>query len=178
MGVTKSDIFVACPSAKGYGYDVWRTNLDFGEPQKIVTGLSGCCGQMDIQAHDGKLYVAENGRKRVACYDRDGKKLATWGKSSRTDVVGFGSCCNPMNVRFGPDGMVYTSESNLGRVKRFTPKGEFLGVVGTVTIVPGCKHVAIDTSPDGKTIYMLDITRSHIVVMTEKTSEPKTASLN
>jgi hypothetical protein len=42
----------------------------------------------------------------------------------------------------------------------------------------GCKHVAIGTSPDGKTIYMLDITRSHIVVMTEKTSEPKTASLN
>ena len=33
------------------------------------------------------------------------------------------------------------------------------------------------TSRDGKKIYMLDITRSHIVVMTEKAGEPKTASL-
>jgi hypothetical protein len=64
----------------------------------------------------------------------------------------------------------------LGRVKRFTPDGEFLGLVGTVTIVPGCRRVAIGISRDGKNVYMLDITRSHIVVMTEKTADPTTAA--
>jgi sugar lactone lactonase YvrE len=175
LAVTAQDVFVACPSAQGFGYDVWRTDHDFGGAEKIVTRLSGCCGQMDIQAHDGMLFVPENGRKRVICFDREGKQVYAWGESSRTDVVGFGSCCNPMNLRIGSDGVVYTSESNLGRVKRFTPDGEFLGVVGTVTIVPGCKHVAIAVSPDGKTVYMLDITRSHIVVMTEKPAAAKTA---
>ncbi len=178
LAVTDRDVFVACPSAKGYGYEVWRTNHDFGDAKRIVKGLSGCCGQMDIQAHEGLLFVPENGRKRVRCFDREGGEVSSWGKSSRTDVVGFGSCCNPMNVRIGPEGVVYTSESNLGRVKRFTPDGKFLGVVGTVTIVPGCKHVAIAISPDGKTVYMLDITRSHIVVMTEKSADKTVSSEN
>jgi sugar lactone lactonase YvrE len=123
---------------------------------------------MDIQTHDGKLYVAENSRKRVVCYDREGEEQCSWGKSSRTDVEGFGSCCNPMNLRFGSDGMAYTSEASLGRIKRYSPTGELLGVVGTSSIVPGCKHVAIDISADGKRVYMLDITRSQIVVMAKK----------
>ena len=176
LAVTAQDVFVVCPSAQGFGFDVWRTDHNFAEAKRIVTRLSGCCGQMDVQAHEGTVFVPENGRKRVVCFDREGKEICTWGESARTDVVGFGSCCNPMNLRIGPEGVVYTSESSIGRVKRFKPDGEFLGVVGTVTIVPGCKHVAIAVSPDGKTVYMLDITRSHIVVLTEKPPAAKTAS--
>ena len=171
LAVTDQDVFMACPAIKGYGYDVWRTDLEFGAAKRIVTGLRGCCGQLDIQAHDGKVYVAENSRKRVVCYDREGEQLSTWGSSSREGVEGFGSCCNPMNLRLGPDGSTYTSEASVGRIKRYSPTGECLGVVGTATIVPGCKHVAIGISADGKRIYMLDITRSHIVVMTEKPAE-------
>ncbi len=168
MAATERDVFVACAATKGSGFDVWRTDHDFGNPEKIVTGLRGCCGQMDIQACNGELWVAENGRAQVVRYDRDGKQLAAWGKKDRKDVVGFGSCCNPMNIRLGPDGVVYTSESNLGRIKRFSPDGEFLGLVGTVKIVPGCKHVPIGINTDGSRIYMLDITRSPIVVMASK----------
>jgi hypothetical protein len=43
-----------------------------------------------------------------------------------------------------------------------------LGLVGSVDIVPGCKNVAIAVSQDGGRVYMLDITRSHIVVMSAK----------
>jgi sugar lactone lactonase YvrE len=168
IGVTGSDVFVACPATKGYGYDVWRMTADLKDPKKIVTGLRGCCGQMDIQAAAGKLYVAENSRFRVVCYDRDGKQLASWGKGDRKSVEGFGSCCNPMNVRVGPDGNVYTSESNVGRIKRYSPDGKLLGVVGTSTIVPGCKHVAIGMNKDLSRVYMLDITRTNIIVMAKK----------
>jgi hypothetical protein len=165
IAVTEQDLFVACPSSQGSGYDVWRTDHDFQNPRKIVTRLRGCCGQMDIQAADGKLYVAENARTRVVAYDRDGNELGAWGKGDRTGVVGFGSCCNPMNIRFGPGGEVYTSEASVGRVKRFSPDGEFLGLIGNVTIVPGCKHVPIAISADGDHVYLLDITRTHIVVL-------------
>ena len=115
IAVTDRDIFVSTPAVEGYGYDVWRMGLDFSEPERIVTGLSGCC--------------------------------------------------NPMNLRFGPGGEVYTAESTLGRIKRFSADGELLGVVGSVKLVPGCKHVAIAVADKGDRVYMLDITRNQIIVM-------------
>ena len=165
IAITDEDVFVACPAVKGYGYDVWRLDRELKQPKKIVERLSGCCGQMDIQARDGKLYVAENGRHRVVCYDREGKQLCAWGQTDRVGVKGFGSCCNPMNIRFGSDGNVYTSESNLGRVKRYSPNGDFLGVVGVASIIPGCKHVAVGLDKGGNRVYLLDITRKQIIVM-------------
>jgi len=168
IAVSGKDVFVACPMTKGFGYAVWRTDADFGNAERIVEGLSGCCGQMDIQARDGKIYAAENARKRVICYDRDGKQLASWGKNERGGPEGFGSCCNPMNLRIGSDGNVYTSESNVGRIKRFTPEGKFLGLIGAAEIVPGCKHVAIGVNADASRVYLLDITRWQVVLLTKQ----------
>ena len=87
--------------------------------EQIVTGLRGCCGQMDVQAGPNGVYVAENSRDRVCRYDREGEMLTHWGKSARKGLVGFGSCCNPMNVCFGPKGTVLTAESTTGHIKQF-----------------------------------------------------------
>ena len=168
IAVTGKDLFVACSATEGLGYDVWRMDLDFNNATKVVTGLRGCCSQMDIQAHGGDLFVAENSRGRVVQYDRDGNQITAWGKVDRNDPEGFGSCCNPMNIRFGPKAEVYTSEASVGSVKRFSADGQFLGLVGSVGLVPGCKHVAIGVSKDGDRVYMLDITRSHIAVLGRK----------
>mgnify|MGYP003860838159 CR=1 FL=1 len=168
IAVGQQDVFVATPSPKGFGYCVWRLDHDLKNPQRIVDRLVGCCGQMDIQTYNGDLYVAENSRKRVLRFDRQGKQLAAWGKAERADEEGFGSCCNPMNIRFGPNGEVYTSEASLGRIKRYSIDGQFLGIVGTAEIVPGCKHVPIAISSDGQRVYMLDINRTHVVVLGRK----------
>ena len=168
ISATESDVFVACRAAVGYGFEVWRTSRDFENGTRIVGELSGCCGQMDVQSSADGVFVAENARARVCRYDRDGKLICQWGEREREGAVGFGSCCNPMNVAFGPQEQVYTAEATLGRIKRFSATGEFLGLVGSVDIVPGCKNVAIAVSQDGSRVYMLDITRSHIVVMSVK----------
>ena len=165
IAISQRDVFVATPSPKGFGYCVWRLDHDLKNPQRIVDRLVGCCGQMDIQTYNGDLYVAENSRKRVLRFDREGKQLAAWGRAERAGEEGFGSCCNPMNIRFGPAGEVYTSEASVGRIKRYSIDGQFLGIVGIAEIVPGCKHVPIAISPDGQRVYMLDINRSHIVVL-------------
>ena len=78
---------------------------------------------------------------------------------------GFGSCGNPMNISFDAADNVLTSEVSVGAVKRFTLDGQFLGPVGLSEIVPGCKHTPIGLSPDGKTLYMLDIMQRQIIVM-------------
>lgn len=163
-----SSIYVAVPATVGYGFEIWRMDGQFENGEKIVSGLRGCCSQMDVQACKNGIFVAENSRHRVVHYDRDGKLVASWGKRDRTGVDGFTSCCNPMNVAFGANGDVYTAESTTGRIKRFTPKGELVQYVGDVKLVPGCKNVSIAVSKDGQRVYMLDITRNHIVLMKQR----------
>jgi hypothetical protein len=177
IAINEKDVFICCQPPKGYGFQVWRGDQNLENFKMIVPSLRGCCGNMDIQAHGDKLYAAENARKKVVVFDRDGKKLASWGGSGR-DGIGenFGSCCNPMNIRFDHEGNVLTSESNVGVIKRFTPEGKFLGRVGRVEIIPGCKHVAIGVADNGEKIYMLDITRSHIVLMEPVKDNAKVAT--
>lgn len=158
-------VYVATSAPKGYGFAVWRMNRDFAEADSIVDGLSGCCGQMDVQAGKDGLFVAENSRHRVCRFDENGKLVCEWGSQARTGTRGFGSCCNPMNVAFGPGGSVYTAESGSGRIKRYDAEGNLLGLVGSVEIVPGCKKVSIAVDSSGDRVYMLDITRHHIVMM-------------
>jgi len=165
LSATSKDVFVACASTIGRGFDIWRTNHEFDKGQKIVEGLSGCCGQMDVQASDEGVFVAENTRHKVRRFNRNGQGVNEWGSHDRVGGLGFGGCCNPMNVAIGPTQSVYTAESGSGRIQRFHPNGSFIELVGQVELVPGCKKVAIAVSPNGERVYMLDITRNHIVVM-------------
>ncbi|MGI9428971.1 MAG: hypothetical protein ACR2NM_09955, partial [Bythopirellula sp.] len=168
ISAARGEVFVATGAAQGYGYDVYRFDENLENPEKVVTQLRGCCGQMDVQACEAGLFVAENSRHQVRHFDREGEKLNAWGSRARSGVRGFGSCCNPMNVAFGPDGTVYTAESNSGRIKRFSAEGELMELIGSVELVPGCKKVSIAVTKDHKRVYMLDITRNHIIVMEAK----------
>jgi hypothetical protein len=170
ISASRDEVFFACSSSTGSGFDVWRTNYQFTEGRKIGESLRGCCGQLDVQANDNGIYVAENTRHRVRGYSRDGRQLLEFGSRERDQAEGFSGCCNPMNVAFGDDGSVYTAESGIGRIKRFSADGSFIDLVGQVELVPGCKKVAISVSPKGDQVYMLDITRGHIVVMTRNAS--------
>jgi len=170
IAVAKDDLFVACRARSGFA--VWRMDHDFGNAKKIVDRLSGCCGQMDVQTHNGELFAAENARHRVVRYDREGKALANWGKSERTGIEGFGSCCNPMNLRFAGDGSLLTSESSLGRIKRYDPDGRLLGVLGVAKVELGCKHVPVDMSRDGTRIYVLNIGQREIAVLASPSATP------
>ena len=49
----------------------------------VVDKLRGCCGQMDIQSHDGKLWIPHNARHAVEAHDRDGKELSKFGTSGK-----------------------------------------------------------------------------------------------
>lgn len=165
VAVTDQDIFVSVRKLKGYGYDVWRTNHDFAEGEKVVSDLGGCCGQLDIQASGGKLLVAENGKFRVGIYDRDGEFVSSFGKKDRKADEGFGSCCNPMNVRCCDNGDILTAESSIGDIKRFSSDGKFVGYVGRAKIGGGCKHVAIAFDPSRNRYYMQHQDKGQICVL-------------
>lgn len=165
IAVSDDAVFITTGIAKGYGFAVWRTDLDLKDPKQIVSNLSGCCGQMDVQVIGGEVFIAENTRHRVGRYDRDGKPLSTFGTRERESAGAcFGGCCNPMNVCLGPNGTVLTSESE-GFVKSFLTDGTYVGLIGKAQVGGGCKNVSIASSPDGDRVYFYDLDKSRIVVM-------------
>lgn len=172
ISTDEDSVYVACGMPAGYGYAVWKLDADFADGKEIVSGLSGCCGQMDVQANADGVFVAENSRKRVRRFDAEGESICDWGKSSE-GVDGFGSCCNPMNLAFGSDGAVYTAEDTTGRIKRYSSEGKLLSIVGAADVVPGCKKVSIGVDSTGDRVYMLDITKNNVAVLTRVLPDPK-----
>ncbi len=150
IAIGDSNVFVTCRSNEGFGYDIWKVTKDFENPEMVKGNLSGCCGQMDIQACDDKLLIAENTKFRVGIYDSKGKMISKFGQQDRTGDEGFGSCCNPMNVRCCENGDIITAESSIGTIKRFDAEGKLLGTIGKAKIGGGCKNVALahDTKLD------------------------------
>lgn len=173
LAVTSRDLFLCCNATEGYGYEVWRMTHEFSEPAKVVSDLGGCCGQCDIQATDEHLVLAENTKFKVGLLDRDGGRLTDFGKGDRKAVDGFGSCCNPMNVRCCDNGDILTAESSIGTIKRFSKDGELLGVVGKAKIGGGCKHVALGFDSTRDRYYMMNIDKSHICVLVPNAEAPE-----
>lgn len=169
IAVSGSDLFVACPSVSDFGYAVWRMDRDLKNPVQLVKGLSGCCGQMDIQAKDGKLWVAHNAKHRVECYDREGKLVRSFGRFDRKAADGFGGCCEPKNLRLASDGNVYAAESGPPvTLKRFSPQGKFGGVVALPEFSSGCVRVTIEVSADCQRFYILEPGANAIQVFAAK----------
>jgi hypothetical protein len=168
IAVSEKDVFIACGDVPGFGYAIWRMDLDLKNARKVLDNLGGCCGQMDIQVHGSDLLVAENTRHRFGRYDRDGKPLGHFGKKGDKEPDCFGGCCNPMNLRAaGAAGDIFTAESE-GIIKRFSPRGDFLATVGVVKLTGGCKNVAVAVAGDGSKVYLCDQPGSRFVVLTAR----------
>jgi len=176
IAATKQDVFIGVGSGWSLRSksSIVRFDRDLAQPTTVATDLRGCCQRLDLVAKDDVLYVAENTRYRVLKCDRNGKVLASWGKRDRTNIEGFGSCCNPMNFCFGPKGELYTAESGLGRIKRYTPDGKFLGLVGYIGVdrfsragrqAASCSNITVAVNKDGSRIYVLDFKNNLIRVM-------------
>ncbi len=173
IAVNSQDIFVCCSVMEGYGYEVWRLDHQLESPKKVVEMLGGCCGQCDIQANEEHLVVADNTKFQVSLLDRDGQPVSSFGKRDGEAVDGFGSCCNPMNVRCCSNGDILTAESSIGWIKRFNPAGELVSVIGKAGIGGGCKHVALGFDATRDRYYMMNVDKSHICVLVPKAEAPE-----
>lgn len=175
LSVTDKDIYLMCGETQGYGYSLWRMDLKLTTSEKVLSKLSGCCGQMDVQARGDQIVIAENTRHRVARYDRDGTLADSFGTRGRESTgANFGGCCNPMNCRIMSNGDVYTAESE-GIIKKFNDKGEFVAMVGMVRLTGGCKNVAVAATATGDRVYFCDQPGSQFVILEQK---PAAAAAN
>ncbi len=179
IAATETDVFAA------YGQSwslrsksqLFRLDRQLENRQQIVEGLRGCCQRCDIAVLNGVVYAAENSAYRVVLLDRDGNRLAKWGSKNRKDITAFGSCCNPMNLCFDAEDVLYTSESGRGRVKRYTTDGQFLSLVGYVGVnrfnraggqASSCSNMALAVTPDGNRVYIMDVKNNVVRVLQRK----------
>ncbi len=170
IAATEKEVFVSLPESSGYGYGVWRLSPELDVDKVVLKGGRGCCGQYDIQTDGKNLIIAENTKFQVGVYSRDGKRIHGFGNKTRGSDDGFGSCCNPMNVRCCQNGEILTAESSIGHIKRFSPEGKYLGFVGTAKVAGGCKHVAIGFDPERNYYYMMHEDLSHVAVLVPKSN--------
>ena len=179
IAVTDSDVLVAFGSGWSLGSKskLYRFDLELQNPQALADGLRGCCQRCDIKSREGVVHLAENSAHRVVQYDREGNVLKKWGERGRDDLKTFGACCNPMNICFDGKGVLYTAESGLGRVKRYTPDGEFIDLVGYVGterfwhgsgLAASCSNMAIAVTGDGRRVYVMDYKNNRIRVLDKK----------
>jgi len=173
IAATDNEVYVACSEQVGYGYGVWRLSPDLTVEDQVIKEARGCCGQFDIQTDGKNLILAENTKFEVGIYDRNGKRLSGFGKRASNSDDGFGSCCNPMNVRCRGTDEILTAESSIGHIKRYSTDGKFLGMVGTAKVAGGCKHVAIGFDPDRNIYYMMHEDLSHVAVLVIKEEAPE-----
>ena len=171
LAVTEQDVFMAAPSASDFTFRVYRFDHTLQNPKLVVEKLRGCCGQMDIQAHDGRLWIPHNARHAVENLDREGKQLSKFGKAGRVKATDFGGCCEPKNLRVLANGDILAAESGPPTcIKRFSASGQFKEVVALVKNGTGdCVRVTVEVSPDGQRYYLLDTTRDAIRVFARKT---------
>ncbi len=171
LSVSDQYLFLSCRNVSGY--DVWRCDFDFQNAERVLSGLRGCCGQMDIQAAGDRLLVAENTKFRVGVYDTNGKTLDHFGSRDRTGKEGFGSCCNPMNIRCCSNGDILTAESSVGHIKRFSADGTFQAYIGKAKISAGCKHVAVAWDEQRDRYYIMNVDQNSICVLVPLSEAPE-----
>jgi len=169
LAVTEQDVFMAVGAPNDFSYRVYRLDHALENPKLVVEKLRGCCGQMDIQSHEGKLWIPHNARHQVESRDRDGKELLKFGKAGRVKANDFGGCCEPKNMRVLANGDILAAESGPPTcIKRFSATGKFIEVVAALNSKGDCVRVTVEVSPDGKRYYMLDTARDAIRVFGSK----------
>jgi hypothetical protein len=170
IAVSGRDLFVAGPSAKDYTYQVYRYDTELQNPKLVVEKLHGCCDQMDIQVCDGNLWIPHNARHQVECRDREGKLLSKFGAHGMTKPEQFGGCCEPKNLRFLANGELLAAESGPPTcIKRFSKKGEYLGLLGVVRDSNGdCVRMTVEASADAKQYFLLDAPKDTIRIFGAK----------
>jgi hypothetical protein len=170
LAATDQDVFMTVGAPSDYTFQVYRFDHALANPKLVVEKLRGCCSTMDVQVHEGKLFIAHNARHKVEVRDRDGAELSKFGTKGKVKASDFGGCCEPKCLRVLPGGDVLTAESGPPTcIKRFSATGEFIEVVAVVEGAKGdCVRVTVAASPDRKKYYMLDTTKDIIRVFAAK----------
>ncbi len=136
LAVADGGVFVADAN----GRTVHRFSRD-GSPASVIDGKTGLTDgpgfvipspYFDIApGQGGTLWIVNPGLHRLEEYNFNGERIAVWPQRPGMGVEDFCGCCNPAHIARLRDGSIITSEKGLARIKVYTSRGRFTGVVAT-----------------------------------------------
>lgn len=147
-------------------------SIDGEDKDRDIAGFIVPSPYFDV-AFDNKeeLWIVNPGRLRVGLYGSDGNLLREWGTASM-EIDGFSGCCNPSHMAIGPDGMFFTAEKGLERIKIYDSRGNFVGVVaGPEKFKRGTTGLDLAVDSQGR-VVVLD-PRAGLVRVFEKITKTK-----
>ena len=97
---------------------------------------------------DGRIYVVDSGRHRVAFYDGAGQPLGHFGGAGKGD----GQLQGPVGIGIASDGTVYVADRDNQRLAAFSAAGKFLR---TLALAEGGTAVTpVDVAAEGKNLFV------------------------
>ena len=111
----------------------------------------------------GVIHAANPGKHRVERYNADGKLLGHIGHFDGVKPEGFPGCCNPTNLKVGPDGMCYVTEKAGPRAKVLDADGKLIAVIADEVFDRNAKNMAIAVGSKGR-VFVGDSGKMRIYV--------------
>ena len=119
------------------------------KPEEAVLLVRPQSGVVDAA---GRVLVTDVGRNAVFVFDEAAGKLEVWDKATRTE-----SFASPIGIALGRGGELLVTDSDLGRVFRFSPEGRPLGEFGAGLLL---RPTGIVRDAGRGRVYVAD-TRAH-----------------
>lgn len=134
IAAAEADVFVADARSRTVARyspeGARKATIDGRVAGEAETGFIVPSPCFDVMLGEGSvLWVVNPGRRRLEAYDFDGVRIDAWDDLSGSGIEHFCGCCNPAHIARRRDGAIVTAEKGFRRVKVYTRRGQFLGVV-------------------------------------------------
>ena len=115
---------------------------------------------------EGRVYVVDSGRHRVAYYDTTGNPLGYFGSEGKAD----GELQGPVGIAAGSDGTVYVADRGNQRLQVFAADGIYRRTLALVEEGEAVTPVDVAVTVDGKSIFVT-ANNSHRVLSLTRTGK-------
>ena len=120
-------------STDGLLYVTHSNGVDVMKDDGVFMKRIGCGtlkNPWDVAVHQGEVFVADFGNHRVAVFSQDGELIRTIGSQGTGPGQFNGPTEYPTGVAISPDGELYVSDCQNGRVQVLTPQGVYIREFG------------------------------------------------
>jgi sugar lactone lactonase YvrE len=107
----------------------------------------------------GEVFLADTWNHRIQKFDSSGRLLQRWGglADTRGDVrLAPGQFWGPRDIAFGPDGLLYVSDTGNKRIQVFDAQGTFVRAFGGEGAEPGRFNEPVGLAFQGDTLLVAD----------------------
>ena len=174
IAATDNQVFVACTTLDGTGFDVWRMSPNLSIEGKVIENLQNGFNHLDLYSSGIELMVGPQKNLDIGVYDFNGRPIREIGKHSEKrdqdrDKV------RTTNICLREDGDILTTSTQNGLILRYKQSGELIGNLGTAKLDTNENFASLGFDLSRNWIYVMNRAKSHIAILVLKDEAPNSA---